>query len=139
MTALLLLDRDGAPPAGADVAALLGLADREGGRRLVCRACAATITSERERVEMAGAQEHTKQNPAGFVFRIGCFRAAPGCVEVGPEVAEHSWFAGYTWQIALCGGCFTHLGWAFRAERDRFHGLVVDRLRAEGEGEPPSA
>lgn len=132
---LSLLDRDGPPPPGPpDVRALLGLDDGLGdGRRLRCRACGRAITDTGARVEVAGAHEHVKKNPGGFVFQIGCFRAAPGAVPWGAPTAEHTWFAGYAWQIALCGGCGIHLGWAFQAAGDRFHGLVADRLRLDPE------
>jgi hypothetical protein len=129
-----LLERTG-PPEGIDVAAVLGLdAGAGGGRRIVCRTCGSTVTSTRARVEVAGAHEHTKRNPAGFVFRIGCFRDAPGCAPWGDACAEHTWFAGYSWRIALCRGCGVHLGWAFEGPGDPFHGLVLARIRVEEEG-----
>ena len=107
----------------------------EGGERLVCRACGHAITSSRARIEVAGAHEHRKTNPAGYTFHLGCFRAAPGARGWGPACAEHSWFAGHTWRFALCGGCESHLGWAFEAAGGGFHGLILDRLRTEPEGE----
>ena len=119
---------------GAGVAAVLGDDEALGGRRLVCRLCGRTITGERARAEIGGAHEHVKENPAGLVFRIGCFRAAPGCASHGVAVTEHTWFAGYTWQIALCGGCQTHLGWRFRAPEDGFYGLILDRLIEQDAG-----
>lgn len=134
-----LLDRElgpSAPPVDLD-AILAAAKDTGGGRRLVCRFCGRAITSEAARVDVGGAHEHVKKNPAGLVFRVGCFHPAPGAEAVGPEVLEHSWFAGHTWQIALCGGCGVHLGWAFRAGVSAFHGLIVDRLRVE-EDPPPS-
>jgi hypothetical protein len=76
---------------------------------------------------------HRKTNPAGYTFDIGCFRRAPGASAWGEASAEHPWFAGHTWQIALCAGCGAHLGWAFQAEGSRFHGLILDRLRPEAE------
>jgi hypothetical protein len=102
-----------------------------GGRRLLCRACGHPITTEADRTTVEGAHEHVKRNPAGFVFRIGCFRAAPGAVGWGDAFAEHTWFGGYTWQIALCAGCGVHLGWAFGGKASAFHGLVTERLRLD--------
>jgi hypothetical protein len=133
---LSLLDRDAPPPPGPpDVRALLGLEDGLGrGRRLLCRACGRAITTESARIEVNGAHEHVEKNPSGKVFRIGCFRAAPGAVGWGSAFAEHTWFPGCTWQIALCGGCGCHLGWAFQGQ-DGFHGLIVDRLRLDPEGD----
>jgi hypothetical protein len=106
-----------------------------GGVRLVCRACSHPITSASARIEVGGAHDHRKTNPAGVTFHIGCFRHAPGAKGWGGAFAEHSWFAGYTWRIALCAGCDSHLGWAFEAAEDRFYGLLLDQLRSENEGE----
>ena len=105
-----------------------------GGERLVCRACDHPITSARARIAVSSATA-SKTNPAGLTFHIGCFRRAPGARGFGRACAEHSWFAGHTWRIALCGGCETHLGWAFQAAGEGFHGLILDRLRPENEGE----
>lgn len=134
---LLFLEHGEAPVSG--LATLLGEDDPLGGRRLLCRLCGRAITGERARAEIAGAHEHRKENPAGLVFRIGCFRAAPGCAPHGVAVAEHTWFAGYTWQIALCGGCQAHLGWRFlaREQADGFYGLILDRLVEEAGPQRP--
>ncbi|MCA9649584.1 MAG: hypothetical protein H6712_25815 [Myxococcales bacterium] len=101
-----------------------------GRRRLRCRECAAVISSERARIEVAGAHAHTFVNPAGFVFEIGCFRSAPGCVGAGPSEAFFSWFPGYAWRVQLCRGCGAQLGWSYGARPD-FFGLVLDRLRED--------
>lgn len=123
---------------GITVAEVLSthLDDGMGGVRLVCRFCGHAITSERARIEVDGAHEHRKINPAGAAFHIGCFRRAPGVKGWGGAFMEHSWFDGYTWQIALCASCNAHLGWTFEAAGDRFHGLILDRLRAEDERRP---
>jgi hypothetical protein len=36
----------------------------------------------------------------------------------------------------LCGGCRTHLGWAFRGKLPEFYGLILDRL-VEAAGATP--
>jgi len=90
----------------------------------------------RERIQIHGAHRHTFANPHGFFFLIGCFLTAPGCIADPTETLEASWFAGYSWSIEICGNCFTHLGWGFRSEKDRSHGLVLDRL-VEGERSGP--
>ena len=105
-------------------------APREGAEgELYCFVCGAAITRERERVSVEGAHEHTFTNPAGFVFRIGCFRSAPGCVETGEFTAEASWFRGRAWRYAACAGCRAHLGWVYRDRGDAaFFGLILNRL-----------
>ena len=102
-------------------------------RLIVCAACGHEVTDESARIEMAGRHQHTCVNPAGYVYRIGCFRVAPGCVGTGSWSGEYSWFAGYVWQVACCGSCSIHLGWAFEPEQvdqgdERFFGLIADRL-----------
>ncbi|MBI4954490.1 MAG: hypothetical protein HY908_20870 [Myxococcales bacterium] len=99
-------------------------------RRLLCAGCRSPVTDTAARVAIGGSHEHTFVNPSGYVFRIGCFRAAPGCTHVGDSSTEWSWFPGHAWQVALCGRCSVHLGWAFSADGREalFHGLVLDRL-----------
>ena len=120
------------PPAPDATDSTVASASRE--RVIVCAACAAVITHARQRIAMLGAHEHRFMNPAGYLFHIGCFALAIGCVVVGPASLEYPWFAGTAWRFALCGQCGQHLGWHFRAHGgDGFFGLVLDRLR-EGMG-----
>jgi len=100
-----------------------------GGEALRCVACDHPITEEAYRTEIAGAHEHTFVNAAGFVHRIGCFVAAPGCRHVGDSESAFSWFPGFRWQIATCARCRAHLGWIFRCPPEQFHGLRLVALR----------
>jgi len=100
---------------------------------IVCAACGHAITDSASRMERAGRHQHTCVNPAGIVYRIGCFRDAPGCVSVGPSSTYYSWFSGCAWQVAVCGGCTAHLGWAFADADARFHGLILARLAERDE------
>ena len=94
-----------------------------------CRQCHNVITSPTERIEVQGSHQHTFANPHGIVFEIGCFRTVKGCGHAGPASQEFSWFAGYSWRIAVCVMCLTHLGWLFASsDYTSFHGLVLDRL-----------
>lgn len=103
----------------------------EGEHAIVCAACLAVITTTRQRIAVQGSHDHRFVNPAGLVFHIGCFAEAVGSTIVGPDSLEYPWFPGFAWRYAMCGGCGTHLGWHFRAERKpSFFGLVLDRLRA---------
>src|SRR5262245_11682590 len=74
---------------------------------IFCARCAALITREAFRVERAGADRHTKVNPASSVFEIACFSQANGCTVHGTPTSEHTWFAGYRWQYAHCRSCET--------------------------------
>ncbi|MCU0693499.1 MAG: cereblon family protein [Polyangiaceae bacterium] len=102
---------------------------------LVCVACRHAITSRDARVEVAGAHRHTFANPNGIVYCIGCFSRAPGCLSVGRLSTEFPWFAGFAWQVAVCGRCSAHLGWGFRSADRGFHGLILDRLVEEATGQ----
>ncbi len=100
---------------------------------ILCAHCGRPITRPIDRIEMAGAHKHTFANPHGIVFEIGCFRSAFGCAHSGPTTDEFTWFAGYHWKVAVCGGCGSHLGWLFLSTgSDRFHGLILDRLKSTG-------
>jgi hypothetical protein len=95
---------------------------------LRCIVCEHRISERAYRIEMSGAHEHTFVNPAGYAYRIGCFAAAPGCVHTGPTEAAFSWFPGWSWQVAACGRCRSHVGWIYRLAGQQFHGLILDKL-----------
>jgi hypothetical protein len=99
------------------------------GKKILCRHCHDAITTTADIVEVQGSHEHTFANPDGVLFEIGCFRTAPGCAHIGRVTEKWSWFRGFRWQAALCGGCLTHLGWLYLSDGGaRFHGLIFDRL-----------
>lgn len=103
--------------------------ETERGKLIVCRQCGKHITDESWRVSIDGAHRHTFANPHGNVYDIGCFGAAVGCLGAGPPSSEFTWFKGYSWQIVICAGCMTHLGWLFLSSGEHhFFGLIVDRL-----------
>lgn len=101
-------------------------------RWLLCAMCRNPVTRLSLSIEVGGAHRHTFANPHGLVFRIRCFSAAVGCLSVGVESTEFAWFAGYAWNIEICGRCAWHLGWSFRSEAHRFYGLVDDHLAEDG-------
>ncbi len=96
---------------------------------LRCRRCDHAITPASARVSRAGAHAHTRINPGGWVYQLGCFAEAPGCVATGPATTEATWFQGHAWRVALCGACGEHLGWRFEGPGDSFWGLILERLR----------
>jgi len=100
---------------------------------LLCAFCHHLITSNRDRTTVNDQHRHQCTNPAGITFRIGCFRRAPGCRATGLPTTEHTWFPGHAWQIALCAGCHSHLGWRFVAsDGSGFFGLILAHLVARG-------
>ncbi len=98
-------------------------------RVIVCAACGHALTTLDARIEVSGRHEHTCENPAGIVFRVGCFAAVTGC-EIGSNPSrEWSWFPGFAWQIEHCARCRAHVGWRYVREDQSFHGLILDRVR----------
>ena len=96
---------------------------------ILCRQCHNILTSPSERIVVQGSHHHTFANPHGIVFEIGCFGAVKGCGYAGPASNEFSWFKGFSWRVAVCVMCLTHLGWLFESrEGSIFHGLILDRL-----------
>jgi uncharacterized CHY-type Zn-finger protein len=95
---------------------------------LICRYCRNIITSPKERIEIEGRMSIAFTNPAGIVYRIGCFSSARGCVSCGVPTEEFTWFKGYRWDVALCSVCMNHLGWRYQGKERQFFGLVLDYL-----------
>jgi len=125
-----------------DGAAPVSARDREvstgdGGEAVRCAACRHEVTRVSARIDVDGQHEHTRMNPAGFVYRIVCYRAAPGCALRGEPSTEWSWFPGSAWQIAACAACQAHLGWGFGGEAGSFFGLIAERIVTDG-GDRPS-
>ena len=94
---------------------------------LYCAACGLLMTRGRWRVIRRDAHEHTVFNPAGRVFRVVCFKEAPGAASQGFPSDEFTWFPGYRWTIAVCRGCSIHVGWRYDGD-DVFFGLIKPRL-----------
>lgn len=120
---------------GVSDARLRGLAETTAGGRpspakrwLHCQRCGRKITREEDRLDVDGRHEHVRTNPHGITFRFGSFSTASGCAMQGDPVAAFSWFPGFYWRLAMCGGCGIHLGWCFEGSMPGFFGLVLDRL-----------
>ena len=94
-----------------------------------CAACSHELALLRERIEVEGAASRRFVNPEGIEFEIAAFRDAPGCSAIGERSAYWSWFAGYDWQVALCGRCAGHVGWNFTGPSGRFFGLILERIQ----------
>ncbi|MBN2160429.1 MAG: hypothetical protein JW807_13630 [Spirochaetes bacterium] len=114
-----------------------GLKEREGDepedekKYILCRFCRNAVTSDDLRIEMDGSHEHSFMNPAGIVFRIGCFSMAGGCLIMGIPTTEYTWFPGFAWCYVVCSSCLTHLGWHYRSGATGFFGLILDRLAVQ--------
>lgn len=118
------------PRDAADLSPDLRVTGRDGGVALHCALCGARITNADQAFAANGAHEHVVFNPAGAVFRVGCFRDAPGVQAMGEPSAEFTWFRGYAWRIALCRACGIHLGWRYEGADSPplFFGLIRTML-----------
>ncbi len=99
---------------------------------LTCARCGKKVARSSDRIEVNNRHEHTFINPAGVIYRIGCFAAAPGTAEIGRPSAEFAWFRGHRWRCLCCSGCETHLGWTFKSDTSQFCGLILDQLSDGG-------
>ena len=124
----LVLDSTQGRPGPARATRTNGLADEANRGAVLCARCAASITHASLRTTVAGEHEHTFFNPAGIVYRVACFAAAPGCSGTGEFSGEFTWFPGHRWQIAICGRCTSHLGWHFQGP-STFSALIMERIR----------
>ena len=97
-------------------------------RAVRCARCGYGLTTERERIEVAGRHAHTFMNPSGVVFHIVCFRAVDGARTEGVPDVETSWFPGTAWIYAHCARCAGHVGWSYvhLAGGARFFALITD-------------
>lgn len=114
-----------APGAAPAADAIASAAD---GDWVACAACRGFVAESRARFSVDGAHSHSFINPAGLIFRVSCFAAAPGVVPVGDESHDFTWFAGFAWRVALCATCGEHLGWSYRRLRSGFVALIDDRV-----------
>ena len=109
-------------------ASILSAPEEKEQKGVLCRTCLEIITSEEAEREKSGQFEHTFTNAYGYVFRVGCFSDAPGCIIVGEPTEEFTWFNRYSWQFCLCRNCMTHMGWHYRSGSDSFYGLILSEL-----------
>ena len=96
---------------------------------ILCHQCRSVVTTAKAVMTVAGQHAYQFTNPAEVTYEIVLYREAH-CHRQGSASLEHTWFAGYAWQIALCGHCATHLGWWYsKAEGHGFYGLIRAQLQ----------
>lgn len=127
----------GAAPAGAPASDEIASARRGGW--VACAACRGFVAEGRARFSVGGAHSHSFINPAGLIFRVSCFDAAPGVVSVGEASDDFTWFAGFAWRVALCRACGEHLGWSYHRLAAAFVALIDDRIIEARAPDGPSA
>ncbi len=96
--------------------------------KILCRNCHAPVTDKADEISINESDFHLFKNPAGIYFRVVCFQKAHGCIIISEYTELHTWFEGYSWAIALCRVCHSHLGWHYISLDRTFFGLIADRL-----------
>lgn len=87
-----------------------------GSKVFLCLQCSLAVSTSDRIIEIDGRRRHRFVNPMGIPFDFMTFMSCPGAAPVGPPTAEHTWFPGYAWRLALCHGCGSHLGWHYSRE-----------------------
>lgn len=96
---------------------------------LLCRSCGHEVAVERDvsfvpsRLALShrnntvlGDRRITVQlfeNPQGFQFEVVTLKRAD-VLKHWPADKHFTWFPGFSWTVATCPRCKTHLGWAFQ-------------------------
>jgi hypothetical protein len=98
---------------------LLKNVEKERETILRCKCCAAPLSSMRHVFTVKGAEGTTGHyvNEHGIVHQTVTLREVDPKVSVvcvGRQETKDSWFPGFSWQIAYCYVCSSHLGWRFR-------------------------
>jgi hypothetical protein len=96
-------------------------------RAILCAACGAEVTRREAQLEVGGRHEHVFMNPAGNVFHVRCFAAAPGAAARGGPSDEYSWFPPLAWRFAHCRACGAQLGWRFE-DQPPFFGFIREAI-----------
>ncbi|GAX80837.1 hypothetical protein CEUSTIGMA_g8272.t1 [Chlamydomonas eustigma] len=81
-----------------------------------CGACLAPVARAED--VMAMTEEGVSSvfvNSHGYVHDMATFSVVNGMSYQGRPETEHCWFPGYEWTICNCQGCYTHLGWRYKA------------------------
>ncbi len=68
---------------------------------ILCAFCRNLITSHKNKISFSGSHTHIFTNPGGFIYEIGIFNEAEGCIVYGEPTPLHSWFPPYKWNFAI--------------------------------------
>mmetsp|Transcript_10528 Transcript_10528/g.22515 ORF Transcript_10528/g.22515 Transcript_10528/m.22515 type:complete len:944 (+) Transcript_10528:278-3109(+) len=90
---------------------------------LRCKHCGALISPMRNVFTVGGAEGTTGAyvNEHGIVHQTVTLRSVDNrsVVCTGRPETKDSWFPGYSWDIAYCTICYSHLGWQFRSVKGK--------------------
>ncbi|XP_032522838.2 protein cereblon-like isoform X3 [Danaus plexippus] len=114
---------------------------------LCCASCATVVARREDIFAMSSEGVHANySNPGGYMHDIVTVSRASNTAPGGAPSSEFSWFPGYSWTVALCSSCTSHVGWRFDARRrtlrpQHFYGLCRNfvRPRCDGDSSPASS
>ncbi|KAF4527052.1 hypothetical protein B566_EDAN001602 [Ephemera danica] len=87
-------------------------------RWLCCQVCGSQLASTEDTFCMSvEGPQGTYVNPSGFVHETMTVKKAKNVVMIGGASGDYSWFPGYSWTIAQCSSCNTHVGWLFTSTK----------------------
>ncbi len=121
-------DKTGSEFFGTDFTAESYAGEEIDGKWVRCRVCNYKIALLSDKIVINKSDNHIFKNPSGIYYRLICFSAAPGSINISEYTSEYSWFSGYSWSISLCRSCNSHLGWHYDSGSAEFYGLIADRL-----------
>eukprot|EP00250_Pteridium_aquilinum_P024667 c2941_g1_i2 orf=252-1487(-) len=89
---------------------------------LKCKCCEALIAKQSDILVMsAEGPMDAFVNNYGFVHETLTLLQTQGLTLVGPAETQHSWFPGYSWTMAFCNVCKSHMGWLYKAVKKGMH------------------
>ena len=106
-----------------------------------CKHCGAGISQMRNVFTVGGAEGTTGAyvNEHGVVHQTVTLRRVDthSVICIGLPETKDSWFPGYSWTIAYCAICSTHLGWKFQklGKRGRVKNRNSQSAHGEGAGD----
>lgn len=90
--------------------------------RIRCKNCKNVVARRSDMVVMSSdGPLGMYVNKYGYVHETLTIAKARGLILQGRPETLHSWFPGYSWTIADCSFCETHMGWLFKALKKGLH------------------
>ena len=98
----------------------------------LCAVCKTKITEKQYIISIKdNTPYHAFTNPYGIAYNVMTVSYSEMVLSVTGPTLEHTWFAGYAWEVIVCAECREHLGWKFSSGTQKpgnFYGLIRDKL-----------
>ncbi|MCO5612818.1 hypothetical protein L7F22_067089 [Adiantum nelumboides] len=90
--------------------------------RIRCKTCKNVVARRSDMLVMSSdGPLGVYVNNAGYVHETLTLAKARGLILQGRPETMHSWFPGYSWTVADCNLCESHMGWLFKALKKDLH------------------